>query len=242
MFTHETALPVPEGGLITAAAMSTASLPALAWCAFDAAAWQAELHQRWQLPLPAGLQHAAVRRKAEYLASRWLVQQQLATLGHAGFVLGNAPDRSPCWPAGLQASLSHSHGCAVMAATSAPLCVGIDVEHIMCDATVQETAELLMQPAERALLAALPLPFAQAATLLFSLKESLYKALWPQLHQPMDFHQATLTAVDPGRQCASLRLTQRFSPDFTPHTPLQARFWLSPQRVITLLTHPLPQP
>lgn len=238
MFTHETALPVPEGGLITAAAMSTASLPALAWCAFDAAAWQAELHQRWQLPLPAGLQHAAVRRKAEYLASRWLVQQQLATLGHAGFVLGNAPDRSPCWPAGLQASLSHSHGCAVMAATSAPLCVGIDVEHIMCDATVQETAELLMQPAERALLAALPLPFAQAATLLFSLKESLYKALWPQLHQPMDFPQASLLEADITTGKAVIVLNHSFSAAFAAGMRLEADFRLEADRVLTLLTCP----
>jgi 4'-phosphopantetheinyl transferase EntD len=181
------------------------------------------------------------KRKAEHLASRWLVQQNLAHFGLPHFVLCNAPDRSPLWPAGIQASLSHTHSVAVMAATREPLCIGVDVEQIMAEETANETAEMLMNTAEKQRLMAQPLPFAQAATLLFSLKESVYKALWPQLHQPMDFLQAEVVELDVQQGRATLRLCRDFDRHFTTEVLLQARFWLAGNRVITLLTHPLPK-
>lgn len=239
MFPSEISLALPASAFVTSATMTPQPV-AVAWCYFQQAAWRPELHQEWQLPLPSCLQNAVTKRKAEHLASRWLVQQTLAHFEVPDFILHNAPDRSPIWPDGIQASLSHSGDCVMLAVTHAPLCVGIDVEQIMAAETAQQTADMLMNTAERAYLSALPLPFAVSATLLFSLKESLYKALWPTLRQPMDFHQAELVALDLPHQCASLRLCQHFSVDFPRHTLLQARFWLQEKRVVTLLTHALP--
>lgn len=239
MFASQTPLALPSSPFIRAAGMSLDVLP-IAWCEFDQQHWHAELHQAWQLPLPASLQSAVTKRKAEHLASRWLVLQNFTHFGLAHFVLCNAPDRSPLWPAGIQASLSHTHSVAVMAATREPLCVGVDIEQIMAEETADETAEMLMSAAEKQRLLAQPLPFAQAATLLFSLKESVYKALWPQLHQPMDFLQAEVVELDVQQGRATLRLCRDFDAYFTTKALLQARFWLAGSRVITLLTHPLP--
>ncbi len=239
MFTSQTPLALPSSAFIRAAGISPDALP-IAWCEFDLQHWHADLHQAWQLPLPAPLQSAVNKRKAEHLASRWLVQQRIAQLGIPHFILRNAPDRSPLWPAGIQASLSHTHNVAVVAATREPLCVGVDIEQIMAEETADETAEMLMSAAEKQRLLAQPLPFAQAATLLFSLKESLYKALWPQLHQPMDFHQAEVVELDIKQGRAALRLCRDFDGRYTTKVLLQARFWLTGTRVITLLTHPLP--
>lgn len=238
MFPCKTALALPSSPFITTAGITLDALT-LAWCRFDQNHWHAELHDFWQLPLPVSLQTAVAKRKAEYLASRWLTQQTLAQRGMPDFVLRNAPDRSPIWPAGMHGSLSHTRNHALIAITREAVCVGVDVEQFMAEEVAYETAELLMQPVEQALLAQQPLPFSQAATLLFSLKESLYKALWPQLHQPMDFLQAELTNVDVARGYATLRLCQDFTIDFSRATPLHARFWLDETHVMTLLTHPL---
>ncbi|MDF7652081.1 4'-phosphopantetheinyl transferase superfamily protein [Pantoea sp. Acro-805] len=238
MFPSETALALPAPSFITAAALWQNPV-AIAWCHFDQQQWHQDLHHQWQLPLPLALQSAVIKRKAEHLASRWLAQQMLSTFDMPDFVLRNAPDRSPIWPAGIQASLSHSQQMAVVAATRHPLCIGIDVEQVMAEQTAQETVELLMNKAERKLLETRSLPFALAATLLFSLKESLYKALWPQLHQPMDFLQAELIELNVPQGRATLRLTQDFSASFNTHTVMQAEFWQNADRVITLVTHPL---
>lgn len=238
MFTFSSPLALPDSPFITAAGFTAGSL-LLARCQFDQRHWRIDLHQRWLLPLPAALANAVVKRQSEHLASRWLARKVLVQFGVPDFVLRNATDRSPCWPAGIQASLSHSHNQVVMVATREPLAVGVDVEQVMSDDTARETAEMLMNSQERMLLEQLALPFAQGATLLFSLKESLYKALWPQLHQPMDFSQAELRAADLTTGTARLRLTADFGHGFNRDVALQARFCCEAQRIITLVTHPL---
>lgn len=230
-------LPPPAGGFILSQHLSDSD-PWLAVSRFDPQHYRDALATAWGIPLPNRLTQAVNTRRAEYLASRQLARTVMTQLGIDDFILTNAPDRSPCWPDGVQASLSHSAGVVALAVTRQPgCCIGVDVEQLMSEATANETAELLMTSHEQQRLRALPIGFNAAATLLFSLKESLYKALWPQLHQPMDFQQAVLETIDLSRQCATLRLTDHFSDRFTQGTTLQAEFLWREDSVITLLTH-----
>lgn len=229
-------LPPPSGGFILSQHLNDSD-PWLAVNRFDPQRYSDALAVAWGIPLPSRLERAVNKRRAEYLASRQLARTVMARLGIDDFILTNAPDRSPCWPAGIQGSLSHSAGVVVLALSRQPGCIGVDVEHLMSDATANETAELLMNPQEQQLLRSLPVSFNAAATLLFSLKESLYKALWPRLHQPMDFQQAALERVDLSAQCATLRLTHHFSDRFTAGTAFQANFLWQEDQVITLLRH-----
>ncbi|ORM54814.1 4-phosphopantetheinyl transferase [Pantoea conspicua] len=229
-------LPSPAGGFILSQHLSDSD-PWLAVSRFNPQHYRDSLAVAWGIPLPDRLARAVNKRRAEYLASRQLARTVMARLGIDDFILTNGPDRSPCWPDGVQASLSHSAGMVALAVTRQPICIGVDVEQLMSEATANETAELLMTSQEQQRLRALPIGFNAAATLLFSLKESLYKALWPQLHQPMDFQQAVLETVDLSRQRATLRLTEHFSDRFTLGTTLQAEFVWREDSVITLLTH-----
>jgi 4'-phosphopantetheinyl transferase EntD len=230
-------LPPPAGGFILSQHLSDSD-PWLAVSRFNPQHYRDALATAWGIPLPDRLTQAVNTRRAEYLASRQLARTVMTQLGIDDFILTNAPDRSPCWPDGVQASLSHSAGVVALAVTRQPgCCIGVDVEQLMSEATANETAELLMTSHEQQRLRALPIGFNAAATLLFSLKESLYKALWPQLHQPMDFQQAVLETANLSRQCATLRLTDHFSDRFTQGTTLQAEFLWREDSVITLLTH-----
>ncbi|WP_337010052.1 4'-phosphopantetheinyl transferase family protein [Pantoea sp. AS142] len=231
-------LPPVAGGFILSRHLNHSD-PLLAVSHFAPQKYHDALAVEWGIPLPARLQQAVIKRRAEYLASRFLVRSVMAELGIADFILSNAPDRSPCWPAGIQASLSHSAGVVVVAATRQPCAIGIDVEQFMLEKTAQDTAELLMNEQEQQLLRTLPISFSAAATLLFSLKESIYKALWPQVYQPMDFLDAALVSVDLTQQRATLRLTQHFSGCFTAGTLLQATFLWHENQVITQVTHRL---
>ena len=231
-------LPPVAGGFILSSHLSHSD-PLLAVSHFNPHAYDDALAAAWGITLPAHLQQAVSNRRAEYLASRMLVRSVMAEMGIPDFILNNAPDRSPCWPAGIQASLSHSAGVVVVAATRQSCAVGVDVEQIMPETTANEMAGLLMNAQEQELLWSLPVTFGAAATLLFSLKESVYKALWPQLHQPMDFLQAALVSVDCARQRATLRLTQHFSERFPAGTLLQATFLWRENLVMTQVVHPV---
>lgn len=231
-------LPPVSGGFILSRLLHRGD-PLLAVCYFDPQHYHDALAEEWGLTLPERLQRAVVKRRAEYLASRLLVRAVMAEFGIADFILNSAPDRSPRWPAGIQASLSHTTGTVVVVATRQNLAIGVDVEQWMSETTAHETAAYLMNAQEQQLLGTLPVPFHAAATLLFSLKESLYKALWPQLHQPMDFTDAALEAVDWTQGRATLRLTQTFSTGFPAGTLLQATFLWQADQVMTQVTHPL---
>jgi len=231
-------LPPVAGGFILSCHLNHSD-PLLAVSHFDPQKYHDALALKWGIPLPARLQQAVIKRRAEYLASRLLARSVMAELGIDDFILTNAPDRSPLWPAGIQASLSHSNGIVVVAATRQPCAVGVDVEQLMSESTAQETATLLMNEQEQVMLQTQPVSFSAAATLLFSLKESVYKALWPQLHQPMDFLDAALVSVDFAQQSATLRLTQHVGERFARGTLLEADFMWQENQVITLVTHRL---
>lgn len=231
-------LPPVTGGFILSRHLNQSD-PLLAVSQFDPQKYHDALAVEWGIPLPARLQQAVNKRRAEYLASRLLARSVMAELGIDDFILTNASDRSPCWPAGIQASLSHSASVVVVAATRQPWAIGVDVEQVMAESTAQETSELLMDEQEQLLLRTLSISFSAAATLLFSLKESIYKALWPQLHQPMDFLDAALVSVDFVQRSATLRLTQHFSERFARGTLLEADFLWRDNQVITLVSHRL---
>jgi len=231
-------LPPPEGGFIYASHMRCGD-NVLAQARFDLNLYDDGLSLRWNLPIPPALRRAVKKRRAEYLASRWLTREVMRGFGISDFLLQNHSDRSPVWPPGIQASLSHTDDAVALAVTQQPRCIGVDIEMTMSQRTAEETAAVLMSDDENARLRALPLPFPQAATLLFSLKESLYKALWPQLHQPMDFHQASLQEIDLTTGKAVICLNDSFSQAFAAGTRLEAEFQLEADRVLTLLTHPL---
>ncbi|MDT0177376.1 4'-phosphopantetheinyl transferase superfamily protein [Enterobacter sp. BRE11] len=237
MHSQIVSLPPPEGGFIRSAHLRRGDV-LLAQARFDLTLYDDSFSARWNLPFPSAVQQAVKKRRAEYLASRWLAREVTGEIGIPDFLLKNHSDRSPVWPPGVQASLSHTDGAVALAMTRQPLCIGVDIESVMSLHTAEETAALLMSSQEEARLRALPLPFSQAATLLFSLKESLYKALWPQLHQPMDFPQASLLEADITTGKAVIVLNHSFSAAFAAGMRLEADFRLEADRVLTLLTCP----
>ncbi|WP_197473324.1 4'-phosphopantetheinyl transferase [Erwinia sp. ErVv1] len=187
------------------------------------------------IPFPAHLQRAVDKRQAEYLASRYLVRQALSHYGIEGYILSNDAQRAPIWPAGIVGSLSHTRHCVslLLASADCALLPGVDCEEVMQSKTAQELASTIVNEEERQQLEQSGLPFATALTAAFSLKESLYKALFPSLRQFMHFSDAEIISCSPQAERVTLRLLKDFSPrfpagcEFSGHTLSDARHLLS---------------
>lgn len=179
---------------------------------FDSEHFTPTLFSTLDIPCPSHLARAVDKRRAEYLVSRYGLQQALATFGVERFLLGNATDRAPLWPAGIVGSLSHSHQqvCALVTHDQEML-LGVDCEQIMSISAANEIQNMVINQQERELLAQIPIAFNVALTVVFSLKESLYKALYPRLKQWMDFSAVEVVQCSSDLQYLSLRLTQTFS-------------------------------
>lgn len=197
------------------------TLPAFPWLTlteirFARQHYEDALFTRLNIPLPAHLQRAVSKRRAEYLASRYAARMALASEGITDFLLLNDSQRAPIWPAGFCGSLSHSAQRAVLltAAARPQRRIGIDTEQLMSSERAAELSEAITTPRERQWLQQHAIPLATGVTLAFSLKESLYKALFPTLRQFMDFNSAEVVALDVEKGCASLALTRNLNAEF----------------------------
>jgi 4'-phosphopantetheinyl transferase EntD len=135
----------------------------------------------------------APKRIADFAAGRLCARLALETLGLTGFVIGVNSDRSPCWPAGVVGSISHTHGyaCAVAAFETGVLGLGIDAEIV--GRVEPQLDRLIFTPPESEYLARLqPTERARAATVIFSAKEAFYKCQYPRTRRWLDFTDASL--------------------------------------------------
>ena len=144
------------------------------------------------IPLHPSLRNAVAKRKAEYLAGRWCARSALTRLGVDGLP-GLNSDRSPAWPDGTIGSITHSHGVAevLVADASLWLTVGLDTESWVSPERAARLERELLTEEELATLAGMsPLQRANRLTLIFSAKESLFKALYPLTGKRFYFHDA----------------------------------------------------
>jgi 4'-phosphopantetheinyl transferase EntD len=146
------------------------------------------------------VKRAVDRRRREFATVRLCARTALARLGVPPGPILPGPDGEPAWPEGVVGSMTHCPGyrAAAVAGTSAVAAVGIDAEPN--SALPAGIERMVASPGERRTLDRLTLSHPAVAwdRLLFSAKESTYKACFPLLGRMMDFGDCTVTP-DPER-------------------------------------------
>lgn len=171
--------------------------------------------------LPPSLCHAAPKRKAEFVAGRLAALDALRAAGLADPAFpAIGADRLPLWPEGWQGSISH--GTEIAVAAVVPLggqdggdggegqgarILGLDLEPVMPRELAQQLAASLM-PEARA--GGLGMAEEIEVTRVFSAKETLFKALYPQVRAIKEFSAAR--ALWQGNSL-SLALTEPWAAD-----------------------------
>ncbi|MFZ3617910.1 enterobactin synthase subunit EntD [Leclercia barmai] len=179
------------------------------------------------LPHHHQLADAGRKRKADHLAGRIaafhaLNRQAIPAIGSSG---------EPLWPAGISGSLSHSGTQAVAICRESGL-TGVDCEAIIDESEAREIQDGVIDIQEARVLAGCGLPFSLAFTLAFSAKESLFKALFPQVQAWMGFESARVTAMN--ADTLTLTLTRPLPP-FAQNQAFTAHWQRSDATVVTLI-------
>ena len=136
------------------------------------------------------------RRRLEFATGRHCAQSALAALGAEAAVLGRESDGRPRWPQGVVGSISHCEGACVAAAAEDQsfAMLGIDVERRV--PLPEGVLALVASPEEIAALPYHAFPTSRPApldTILFSAKESVFKALYPSLRRFFGFEDVLLS-------------------------------------------------
>jgi 4'-phosphopantetheinyl transferase EntD len=130
-------------------------------------------------------------RLREFATGRACARRAMAELGLPVRGVARGDNREPVWPEDVVGSITHTKGyCgAALALKSAGVTLGIDCEP---DGPLPRgVLERVSTEAERAQLASLP-DGVNWGRLLFSAKESVYKALWPVVREWIGFSDAEI--------------------------------------------------
>jgi len=181
------------------------------------------------------------KRRREFTTVRHCARQALARLGLAPVPILSGPRGAPIWPAGVVGSMTHCDGyrAAVLARAAEVATVGVDAEpHAPLPDGVLDAIAL---PAERARTAALTAarPAICWDRLLFSAKESVYKAWFPLTGRWLDFAEADIV-VDPAGTFAARLLVPGPVIGEVRLTTFPGRFLVDRGMVLTAIAVPAP--
>jgi enterobactin synthetase component D len=183
---------------------------------------------------------AAAKRQSEYLAGRVCAREALRRATGTPQVPTIGEDRAPCWPADTIGSITHGAGfaAAVAARREHWRGLGLDVERPLTPARADRLVRQILTPGELHHYRTLAdEERAQLLTLSFSLKESLFKALYPLVRQRFYFQHAELLEHSADGR-ARLRLLIDLSPEWQRGTQLDGQFARLDEHLISLVSVP----
>ena len=171
-------------------------------------AFHESLFECFQVAQPNSVRGAVAKRQSEFLAGRVAATRLLHKLGvRQQIAIGQ--HRAPIWPEGMLGSISHSGNRAVCCISDKKDndYLGVDIEEWVDEATAESIKGSILDKAEEEYLECVSLPFSQSLTLIFSAKESLFKALYPKVEAYFGFEAARLVKIDLVTQSFVLTLT-----------------------------------
>nr|WP_319593402.1 4'-phosphopantetheinyl transferase superfamily protein [Aeromonas schubertii] len=169
---------------------------------FDPSRFTQSVWDQVGMTSPEALRRATPKRQGEFLAGRLAAHQALLEQGMAGHEVGIGADRAPVWPVGFEGSISHtvlgSVGVALCAVRPGAAGIGLDMEAWLDEGEAARLWPVIADEGEWGRLARSSLGEARALTLLFSAKESLFKALYPRVGRYFDFLDASCLCLREG--------------------------------------------
>jgi len=203
-------------------------------CGFDPAKLASDDFQRSAIEQTPALQRSVAKRQAEYLAGRVCARAALQSLDGRLYVPATAEDRAPVWPTDITGSITHGKGwaAAVVAHKAACLGLGLDQETLLDeDRASRLMKEILTAPELQRLD---PAHIGLAVTLTFSIKESLFKALYPLVQKRFYFEHAEVLEWSADGY-ARLRLLTDLSPEWNQGRELEGQFCVMGDQLLSLV-------
>lgn len=206
---------------------------------FDVNAYHQSLFGHNQIDFPANLSKAVNKRCAEYLAGRIVARQAIERINGTKPQIGTHKDRSPIWPKGLIGSITHSDrfAAAALAQQKYHQFLGIDFEHWINAQLADELSGQILDKYEKQLLSQCSISFEQGVTLIFSAKESFYKALYPHVKTFFGFDEARVSSMDVASRRFTIELLTSFGDEFEQGWAIKGNFKMLPDGILTYIFH-----
>lgn len=193
--------------------------------------------QHCAVPPPASIQRSVAKRQAEFLAGRLCARAALQQLDQINCIPAIGEDRAPVWPAHISGSITHStgHAAAIVGHKVQWRGLGMDLENLLSLERAERLAGEILTVQELQRMADVPREqIALLVTLTFSVKESLFKALYPIVQKRFYFEHAEVVEWSEAGH-VRLRLLIDLSSEWCHGKELLAQYSVSDGQLLSLV-------
>ncbi|WP_081420518.1 4'-phosphopantetheinyl transferase family protein [Xanthomonas arboricola] len=207
---------------------------------FDSAHYNSRLMAEIGPAYGALIDKAIVKRKSEFIAGRYCAHRSIAAWNPTSDLIGIGKGSMPLWPSKVIGSISHCQGYAIAAtaATDDFRAIGIDVEEIVTSEIINNIERLVVNEDESILVGrceARQRDRGIVFTLIFSAKESFFKAAYPYARRYFGFEAISAVHIDWVKQVIYLKINGDIGNYFSCGTVIPAYFKQIDRRILTLL-------
>ncbi|ARC95045.1 hypothetical protein B6A42_26890 (plasmid) [Vibrio coralliilyticus] len=202
--------------------------------------YKKELFPQHAIDFPSDLTGAVEKRCSEYLAGRLAAQQAVLNLTKQHHPILRNKDQTPLWPTGVIGSITHTNKHAIAVATLAKhhQIIGVDSENWIEPDIAKEVASTIISFQESQLINESSLEFNQGLTIIFSAKESLYKALYPSVGSFFGFECAQVNCIDIKSGDFSISLQRDLNKTYRKGWTIQGKFHNAGESTLTFISTP----
>ena len=147
------------------------------------------------------------------MAGRYLAKLALEQLGSKNRVVSIGTNRQPIWPPAVIGSISHSgnYATAIATADARIAGLGVDVENKIDRELSKEIEKQILDLTEIQLLDAQVEIRELLFTIIFSVKESFFKALFPLVNTYFGFEAVRILSIDTSKKTVRIVVTQEIT-------------------------------
>ena len=182
---------------------------------FHAGNFSADLFRMHAIDFPTGIRRCVPKRQAEFIAGRLCARLALSAHGYSHHSVAIGKNREPIWPNELVGSIAHNgyYAAAVVYPKTFLAGIGIDIETVIDEKTRDAMTSLVVSAEELDYLhSGTPhLALDCLLTLVFSAKESFFKAAFGNVKRYFDFAAIRMFEIDTNRRTIQFRSTQALS-------------------------------
>lgn len=185
-------------------------------CNFHSNNFQSNSFEYYSIDYPSEIRRSVQKRQAEYLAGRYCAIESLNRMGlkidnFQGLPIGK--QRSPYWPKGVLGSITHTEDTAmsIVAKEQTYSFVGIDYERIMNHQLAMDIYTSIISKQEFKYICSIEVPLNILVTLVFSAKETIFKALYKYVQDYFGFEEAFIQNINTERQLINIMIRREFA-------------------------------
>lgn len=202
----------------------------LVGCRFDSHAFDYRLWDAVALEEPDTVMQSVIKRRAEFLAGRLCAKAALARLGIDDYQVAIGESREPLFPCEIQGSITHceNYALAGLFPRGKAVALGIDLQTVLDEATLESVTQLVINLDEMQLMQSISSSQRGLFTsLVFSVKESFFKAAFSQVNHYFGFDAVSVVWIDWELGEVYLRLNLTLGEKLPINTLISARWALT---------------